>query len=55
MATIPSDDLIKKLQEETRKAEKRKKAAQTKQGKDFENHGQGVIPEKVWKEIKKND
>ena len=29
----------------------RKLASQQKQGKEFVNHGQGVIPEEVWKNL----
>lgn len=53
MASIPSDKLIKALQEATRKEEKKKLKQQKKQGKTFVNTGAGVIPEQVWQELKK--
>lgn len=51
MANVPTEDEVKKIQEKAAKEEQRKIASQKKQGKDFVNHGQGVIPEKVWQNL----
>lgn len=51
MAQIPSNSDVAKLQKQSERAEKKKLALQEKQGKGFENHGQGVIPEAVWKNL----
>lgn len=51
MANIPTEAEINKLLEQAQKADDKKLAAQEKQGKDFVNNGQGVIPEAVWKTL----
>jgi len=48
MAYAPNEEETKKLQKESLEAEKKKRVAQSKQGKDFVNNGQGVIPEEIW-------
>ena len=51
MANIPTDAEVKKLLEQAQNAEDKKIASQEKQGKEFVNNGQGVIPEAVWKNL----
>lgn len=54
MAQIPTEDEIKIAQRESQKKITDKRAKQRAQGKDFEvdEHGPGVVPEKVWKGLK---
>lgn len=52
MATIPSKKLIRKMQKQTRKIERRKKITQLLKGKAFKNTGAGVVPEKIWRDLK---
>jgi len=51
MANVPTKAEIKKLQEQSQKADDKKQASQEKQGKDFVNNGQGNIPETIWKAL----
>lgn len=51
MAKAPTEAEIEKLLEKSRKADEKKQASQEKQGKEFVNNGQGVIPEEVWKNL----
>lgn len=48
MAYAPTEEETKALRKESIEAEKRKRVAQSKQGKEFVNNGQGVIPEEIW-------
>lgn len=54
MARIPTAEEVKKIQDETIKAEAKKLAEQRLEGKPFINTGAGVIPEPVWEQIKGN-
>ncbi len=51
MASAPDKTIIKKTLRQSKGADARKLAAQEKEGKTFENNGQGVIPEAVWKNL----
>lgn len=51
MAQAPTEKEVDKLLEQSQKADDKKVASQEKQGKDFVNNGQGVIPEAVWKNL----
>jgi len=51
MASAPDKTIIKKTLRQSKGAVARKLAAQEKEGKTFEEHGQGVIPEAVWKNL----
>lgn len=51
MAHIPTEKEVEKLLEQSKKADEKKLVSQEKQGKDFVNNGQGVIPETVWKNL----
>lgn len=51
MAFTPKEKEVKKLQDQSLKAEDKKVATQAKLDKEFVNSGQGVIPETVWKEL----
>lgn len=51
MAHVPTEKEIKKLQDQSLKSDEKKLASQNKQGKEFVNSGQGVIPETVWKKL----
>lgn len=51
MAKAPTEAETEKLLEKSRKADEKKSASQEKQGKKFDNLGQGVIPEIVWKKL----
>lgn len=57
MAKTLDDEQVKDLILDTEKQEADKRADQEKQGKEFVNHGQGVIPEDVWQNLpgKKED
>jgi len=48
MANVPTEAEIKKLLTQAQKADDKKQASQEKQGKEFVNNGQGVIPETAW-------
>lgn len=48
MATIPSSDKVRDLQAQSAGEENEKARTQRELGKDFVNHGQGVIPEHIW-------
>jgi len=51
VADIITDEQVSKLKQQSSDAERKKKLAQEKQGKDFINNGQGVIPETVWQNL----
>lgn len=51
MASAPTKEEVKKLTEQSEKAEAKKLASQQKQDKDFVNSGHGVIPEASWKNL----
>ena len=51
MASVPTQAEVDKLLEQSKKADEKKLASQEKQGKDFVNNGQGVIPEAYWKQL----
>ena len=51
MAQAPTNTEIKKTLTQSKLADESKKLRQKVQGKEFENNGQGVIPEKVWKNL----
>lgn len=51
MANVPSSDKVQKLKRQSRDADRRKARAQKKQGKEFVNNGQGVMPETVWQNL----
>lgn len=51
MAQIPDSDRVQRLKRQSRDADRRKIRSQKKHGKKFENHGQGVMPEEVWKNL----
>lgn len=51
MAHAPTQAQIKKLQEIAARAAAKKVESQNKQGKEFVDNGQGVIPESVWKNL----
>lgn len=55
MAQLPSDTEVKKLKKTSEAEEERKRRSQARQGKEFVNHGQGVIPEPVWQRIKRSN
>lgn len=48
MAKALTEEESKALRKESLEAEKKKRVAQSKQGKEFVNHGQGVMPEETW-------
>jgi len=48
MATAPSSDEVRDLQAQSAGEENEKARSQRELGKDFVNHGQGVIPEEIW-------
>lgn len=51
MAQVPDEKQVRKNLEQSDRAVKRKLELQKAQGKDFVNHGQGVMPEAVWKSL----
>ena len=51
MANIPTEKEVEKLLAESETQDKKKTKSQKKQGKDFVNNGQGVIPEAIWKNL----
>lgn len=51
MANVPDKKEVQKIKRQSRDADRRKLASQEKEGKTFENNGQGVIPEAVWKNL----
>ena len=51
MAKAPSKTEVQKTLEQSRRAVVAKREAQKKQGKDFVELGQGVMPETVWKSL----
>jgi hypothetical protein len=53
MAQIPSKATVVKMQKATNKEIAHKKRTQKLKGKDFIPHGGGVLPEPIWKEMKK--
>ena len=55
MAQAPTEEQIKTAQSETKKKITDKRSKQRVQGKEFEvsDHGPGVIPESVWKGLKR--
>lgn len=55
MAQIPSEAETKRLKKMSEDEEERKRRSQAKQGKEFVNNGQGVIPEHVWQRIKRSN
>lgn len=50
MAHAPSKEQVSQLHKQSRDADSKKRRTQKKQGKDFINHGQGVMPERVWQD-----
>lgn len=57
MALLPTNKEVKNARNKASRDIKKKLASQKKQGKDFEydpqGHGSGVIPETLWKKLKK--
>ena len=51
MAFAPTPEQAEALVSESRQADEQKRAAQAELGKEFENHGQGVMPEEVWQNL----
>ncbi len=51
MANVPTQREVEKLIEKATAQDEKKTESQAKQGKDFVNYGQGVIPEAVWKNL----
>lgn len=51
MAQLPSNDDIRALQAQSAAEENEKFRSQREQNKPFENHGQGVIPEEIWRNL----
>ena len=51
MAQAPTQEEVEKNIQAAQKAVEKKIASQAKQGKEFVNHGQGVLPEAVWKNL----
>lgn len=51
MASEPTNGEASKLKRQSRDADRRKVRSQKKQGKQFVNNGQGVIPEAVWQDL----
>ena len=51
MAKPATSKEAERLLEQSKKAEEAKRASQEKKGKDFVNYGQGVIPERAWKNL----
>lgn len=51
MAQIPTKEESDKIVAKATAEDERKTASQKKQGKEFVNNGQGVIPEPVWKNL----
>lgn len=51
MANIPTEKEANKLIAKSDAQDKRKEESQAKQGKEFANNGQGVIPETAWKNL----
>lgn len=51
MANIPTEKEVEKLLAKSEAQDKKKIKSQKKQGKDFVNNGQGVIPEAIWKNL----
>lgn len=51
MAKAPTKAQVVRLRATTMLKEAVKKVQQKRQGRDFVNNGQGVIPEKVWKNL----
>ena len=51
MAKIPTKAKVARLKAKVKIKDSLKKLRQKAQGRDFVNNGQGVIPEKVWKNL----
>lgn len=51
MAKIPTARQVRRNIKRSNKATLKKMKSQEKLGKDFVNHGQGVLPEKVWRNL----
>lgn len=51
MAKPATSKEAERLLEQSRLAEEAKLKSQQAKGKDFVNYGQGVIPERVWKNL----
>lgn len=51
MANLPSNDEIRALQAQSAGEENAKIRSQLEENKIFENHGQGVIPEEIWRNL----
>lgn len=51
MAKVITAKAAKELRDKSAKAEAKKLASQQKKHRGFTNHGQGVIPEQVWKNL----
>lgn len=51
MAQAPSDQELEQTLQQSEIEENAKREAQKKEGKDFVNSGQGVMPEEVWQKL----
>lgn len=51
MAYTPTKQEVKTLLAKSKAEDAKKAKSQAKQGKEFKNNGQGVIPESVWKNL----
>jgi hypothetical protein len=51
MANVPTEKEVEKLIAESDSQDRQKETSQEKQGKEFVNNGQGVIPEVIWKNL----
>jgi hypothetical protein len=51
MANAPTEKEVEKIIAKATIQDEKKIASQALQGKEFVNHGQGVIPESVWKNL----
>lgn len=51
MAQAPSKEHVSRLRKQSRDADSKKRRIQKKQNKGFVNHGQGVMPERVWQDL----
>lgn len=55
MAQVPTVKEAERLKKISETEEANKKRSQARQGKEFVNNGQGVIPEAVWRRIKRSN
>lgn len=51
MAQLPTDAEVKETLDVSKSDDEAKLKAQEAEGKTFENNGQGVMPEEVWKNL----